>query len=485
MRNHFILFLSLAVSFSSLYSQSAYTNSFSASGTTSSSSSETRLDFIKPLTFAGFDFAIPQNLRHGFEAQGGYFSGPSFDFWGMGHFSMLTGYFTKTDTSGVQRVRGQRFSGVMMIPFPVFKSHHLNIVPYVGIGVFSSKGSDPKIESSGDGGVFGFSLTPGVNTVIGPLKIGISYSLEGGYAQKGSIFKGLNAIPTLSIGLSTQSLIFNPTIFSHTGMRQWTENYRTTSRTESKIDITGHRYSETTTTSSWDVMRGEQTSKQIKDIQPFFFIGPRIQTNFMHINTEAFVPTMGLMSGFRSGTFYMSAMIDRGSFYVKEPFKRDESTTIYDYRERLDGYMENSYRVGGEIGLDLVTYFIKKGFESKSSFLNKTSFYAIIPRVGYYNQHNGNLVFYSDSASVAMDNYLAANGSVNDIRLAPKNINCLGLGGTVTFGAIAFNYDFYAYKKYKTLNHYEFSFSYHLPIIRVFKAVNVFFKANKLKRQQN
>jgi hypothetical protein len=460
---------------------------------------EERFKRIKSWTFAGFDVVVPQNLKYGYTVKQGYWAGPSGDLFGFAHYSILTGYFTKQDSGRTINVKGQRFAFSGNIPFPLFKSRHLNVIPYLGIGGFSNKGSDPYIKSSGDGGGFGFTLNPGISVIVGPVKVGVSYSLDGGFAQKGSIIKGLNRIPTLSIGFSTQDLILNPTIFSHTGMKRWIENYRsstTTTYTTKREHIGGTTYADVTykTTkreSSWDEMRGVKTSAQIRDVRPFFFIGPRAQTNFMHINTSSIVPTYGVMSGFRCGTFYISAMYDKGNFYFKEPFKRKETAGSNDVKElskvRLDGYFNNSTRYGGEVGLDLVTYFIRSGFESQASFTKKTSYFGAIARIGYYKQTNGDVNFISDSGSVALNKYTATLGgasTTNDVRLAPKSVESIAFGATVSFGAVAFNYDYYTYKNYKALAHSEFSLSYHLPIIRVVKAMNVYTKIHKRKKQE-
>lgn len=300
--------------------------------------------------------------------------------------------------------------------------------------------------------------------------------------------------------MSTQDFLLNPTIFSHTGMRQWRENYK--SKTNISISKTtenlgnGISVEKTTTTrtttSTWDEMQGIQTAAEIKDVRPFFFIGPRIQTNFRRLGDYALVPVYGLNAGFRCGTFYINGIFDKGDIYFREPYKRNEksgNTNVNEARRtRLDGYFTNSTRFGGEIGLDLITHFIRSGFVDQASFATKTSYYGFIIKVGYFQQNYGALTFFSDKAGAALDEYVISQGTntqatYNDARLAPSSIKSYSVGATFSVGSIAFNYDFYYFKNNRPLSHNEFSISYHYPIIRLFKAANVFTKENRYKKR--
>jgi hypothetical protein len=449
-----------------------------------------RFDLIKSITYGGYEFIKPGNLRNGYSLKNDLWAGPTIDINGMFNFGFQQGYLTKQDSGKTINVKGYRMAGGFNFLMPILKYKSFNIVPQLGIGIYGNTALDPQKEytnKSGTGAGFGFNLNLGVNAIIGPVKVCAKVYGGAGYAQNVSVFNFANITPALSISFSPQEFLMNPKIFSYKGMAVWRENYKSKTNTsfetksEGNYDVT---YEKTTTKETWDNVGGEK-STNISDVRPFLFIGPRVQTNLLNFDKGNFFPSIGANIGLRCGTFFINGIYDAGDFYFKKPEKN------YDEKMgRLDGYFQNSKRYGVELGLDLVTYFKKKDFIDQSSFATRTSYFAIILKGGYFMQKNGVANFISDTANATLDHYFKKSGVLNssetDVRQTPAQTNCFSLGVTASLGAIAFNYDYYWFQKNKPLSHSEFTLSYHYPIIRLFKAAYVFskeYKYNRVKRQ--
>lgn len=443
--------------------------------------------------FGGIEIIAPRNLKHGYFVKNQFLTGPTLDLYGgLFKLSVLSGYYTNTDSIPGKEinVKSNRFGATFNYPFPIIPSKKVNIVPHLGLGIFSQTGSHPFMETKGDGGVFGFNVNSGISLIFGPIKASASYYLEAGYAENASINRVFHGFPSFSIALSPQVFLFNPQVFSHTGIKRWRENYISYTTTKDEYSSPGYIKRTTTTHTSWSEMSAVR-SAEIKDVRPFFFIGPRLQTGFSRMNQSAIIPTYGFNMGFRAGTFYVNGFLDKGKFYFREPFKRDEASGKSNVLEaktpRLDGYLTGGSRIGAEIGLDLVTYFIKEGFDEKSAFYNKTSFYGIILKFGYSQQKFNGIQFFSDSGSTYLSNWMNINivpgnqlgyNFRGDIRTAPNKINNYNFGIVASIGAFVINYDYFMNESLKVLSHSEVSICYHYPIIRLVKAINVYTKTH-------
>ncbi|HOY94709.1 MAG TPA: hypothetical protein PK509_03160 [Catalimonadaceae bacterium] len=465
--------------------------------TNGQSSSDAKSELILSMTNCGVE-AIRPNPKFGYKAKNTIWIGPSLDLFGFCNLNYQQGYFTKPDSGRVVNLKGSRYSFNINFPMPLTKYKNFNLIPHLGVGVYGHMGTDPNHAESGRGdGGFGFNANLGLSVLLGPVKIGARYYFEGGFNNPGSIFAGAKAVPSIFVGISPQKALLNPKLFSYRGMATWAENYKrdvkTTIKTETIYsDNYGNSIDKTTTTTtvkeSWDQVFGEKSAK-VMDVQPFFFLGPRLQTGIANFGADLF-PSYGLMAGYRIGTIYFAGHYDKGSFYFKENFDRghtDEKSSMPLQRvPRMDGYFVNSSRWGVEGGIDLVTYFIKSQFLDKSSFVSRTSYYGLIIRGGIIRQTNGDVRFNSDSGSIALNKELA-NGSVynpkSDVRLLPKHLKGANFGLTGSVGASAFNIDYYFFESNSMANHWEFSLSYHMPVVRLVKAGYILAKQVSLNRR--
>jgi hypothetical protein len=456
----------------------------------SSAQKAERADLIKEWVFLGYEVSRPTKTMHDYSIVNGYFAGPSVDLLGIMNLNIQRGYFEKPDTNSTLYIKAYRYSANFNGPIPVFKFRNLNIVPFIGVGVYGHKAVDPYTSDSGMGDEgFGFSANGGVSVIFGPIKLSGKCYAEAGYNPKGSIWKGAKIVPAISLTFAPSKIFLNPQNFSYRGMATWRENYKKDTRTSTKSTTeydSGVEITTTTTTTSvsetWDQVYGEKGAS-ISDTQPFLFIGPRVGTSFLHFSKDKPLTTVGATLGFRYGTFYMAGNYDKGDFYFREPYERkdDGTASITERRApRLDGFVTNSSRMGGEIGFDLVTFFVKSQFLDKSAFASKTSYYSLMVRFGYNRTTLGELEFNNDSASVFLDQYFLETGELQskntDVRMTDKTAEAYNIGMSGGVGAFVFNWDFYMHKNQKSLNHPEFTISYNFPIARLVKSIGMFAK---------
>ncbi len=439
-------------------------------------------EFLKQFNFMVYEFIQQNKFRNGYGVKNLYWSGPMIEFMGRFNLSVLRGSYTKMISGKIYNSTGYRFGFGFDAPFPLFTKRGFNIIPSIGMGFAGQYGVDPNVPENPN---FNFDvgllahLNAGVSVVVGPVKLGVKYRFETGYSSKRVISKATQMYPTLTVSFSPQLLLMNPRVFTHSGMATYVENYK-------KTTIEG--YDKTTTIQTWDEI-SKMKDVKVNDVAPFFFIGPRVLTNFTTLSQTKFISSYGFNIGARAGGFYINGLYDKGSFYFKEPFKvkREIGNTKLNEvnRHRFDGYFNNSSRIGAEIGTDLVMHFIKSNYNNKSSFANKTSLFACILKIGYFQQKNGSIEFLSDSGSFALSKDLLqrnVTGVQNDARLSEgKKLNALNFGLTLCYGAVAFNYDYYSFKNNRPLSHAEFSMSYHYPISRLIRAINVHSKSKKSK----
>lgn len=456
----------------------------------SSAQKTERSEIIQDWIFLGYEASRPTKTLHNYTIVNGYFAGPSVDILGIMNLNVQRGYFEKPDSNSTLYIKAYRYSANFSGPMPIFRLRNFNIVPFIGVGVYGHKAVDPYTSDSGMGDEgFGFSANGGVSIIFGPIKLSGKCYAEAGYNPKGSIWKGGKIVPAISLTFAPSTVLLNPKNFSYRGMATWRENYKkdTKTSTESTTEYdSGVEVTTTTTTTkvseTWDQVYGEKDAS-ISDTQPFLFIGPRVGTSFLHFSKDKPVTTVGATIGFRYGTFYMAGNYDRGDFYFREPYKRQEggtATMAQRRAPRLDGFVTNSSRIGGEIGFDLVTFFVKSQFLDQAAFASKTSFYSLMMRFGYNQTVLGNLAFNNDSASVFLDQYFIEMSQFqsknNDVRMTDKTAVAYNFGMSGGIGAFVFNWDFYMHKNQKSLNHPEFSISYNYPIARLVKSIGMFAK---------
>lgn len=456
-------------------------------------------DIITSMTMVGLEAIAPTDLRYGQKLRNDYWMGPSVDLFGFINLGFQQGYYVKPDSGSTLYQRGRRYAFNLNLPMPVFRNRTFNLMPQIGLGLYSHEGTDPYHAESGSGdGGFGFSLNAGLQVLLGPVKLGAKIYGQAGFNNPGSIFKGFTGVPAFSIGIRPVRNLLNPRVFSHRGMATWRENYRrsTSTHTETKEiyrDNFGNSLEQTTKTTvikeTWDQLYGEKDA-QILDVQPFFFAGPRIQSSIVNMDQSPF-PSAGLMAGWRIGTLYLAGYYDQGNFYFKEEWKRPDPADPSNLKQnrigRMDGCFKNSRRWGLEGGLELVTYFVKSQFVNQSSFIGRTSYYGLLLRGGYVRQKMGSLSFNSPDGAATLDQYLATpdyEGLKNDVRKTPAEVSGANFGFSTTIGAAALNMDYFYFGKNKVLSHWEFSLSYHYPLARLLKSTYVLARQYQLNKKQ-
>ncbi|MBC7411874.1 MAG: hypothetical protein H7331_05405 [Bacteroidia bacterium] len=453
-----------------------------------------RASIAKKMVYGGYEIIQPTNLRLGYTLHNNYMAGPTLEF-GYMSLNFAQGYCTYNDSDGTKIINTTRYGASFQLPLPLLKLKKINLVPTFGIGIFGQSGANEALAKGNIGGSgFSLSVNGSLSALLGPIKLGVKLYAGAGYAPSHSVMKAIGIIPAISIGFSPQEFLMQPKLFSHRGMAQWTANFKsktTTTVNKETINLgSGVSYDEITTKtetkSTWDVVTGEQSSS-IKDVQPYFFIAPRACTNLFNYEKGYLVPNYGASIGFMVGALYIAGTYDRGNIAFKEPSKDTYFTKKVYHNTRLNGYLANSSRYGGELGLDLIHYFTFKNYITKTSQMDKaTSYYTLLVKGGYFIQNNGSVHFNNDSGLVVLNKYITKynTGKEYNVLNAGNNQKCILVGGALGIGSFVANYSYYWFTKSKVLSHGEFSLQYNIPIIRAINAMRMYGKSKRYDRSQ-
>ncbi|MCF8428147.1 MAG: hypothetical protein K9H61_10755 [Bacteroidia bacterium] len=432
-------------------------------------------------TYIGLETVFNQSkLNNGYITANKMY-GLSLEFMGSMAFGHLTGYALIPD-SGVHAKSSITYFDVHY-SLPLLKTRGFNIRPEIGYRfVRNSLGNFYATENGTTSG-FGMGFTTGISANLGPAMVKLKYCGDASFNMGDNSFNKLNHYASLTVGFSPSNLLMNPKNFSFTGLAMHISDY--------KKKLIGTSYEnvrkEMDGSVSYDkVKHYEVTYKEnygpqnfdCKDVQPFFWIGPRLSTNMSKYNLNNVLASGGVNLGFRYGSWFVNGFYEQGDLLFKEPYKRNYTSqdTAGIPNTRTDGAFSSSSKFGVQLGLDMVTWFQKKDYVYQYSKLKSvTSHFSLIPYVGIGQAQSGNLYFYDPNGETALKNYLIQhpNEAGIDVFVTPKDLTFLQFGLQVGMGAAAFNIEKNLFgmnaSSYPLLNTWQLSFSYNLPIVRLFR----------------
>jgi hypothetical protein len=465
----------------------------SARSSRKDSLSAQRMRLIFDFKTIGMDVAMP-SFRNDMVLKG-YMFGPTIQYFGFMELGILKGTAHKKNNELLTQNATSFFIG--------FKYNHilltrrsLNFGPSFGLRFMLNELKDPTFQDKSEGtGSFGVGPHVGAFVKLGPLFISGKMHVDGNINfSKGSSFNGLSIYPTFGVAFSPMEILMNPKEFTHTAMAHWITDYKSTVTKSREYTASGSVYEVTRYSSTWKDNYGNKTMS-CKDMQPFFFIGPRISTNITHFNKTNLLSAYGLNIGVRRGALFLNGFYEKANIHFINAL-----STNYDsaqirmgaFKGRIDGEFVNSTKYGAQIGVELINWLQSKDFIYEESRVKRaTAFTSIVLFAGYGKAQLGDLKFNSDSGLVSYKNYIAKDQAAitdetRNILLTKKDKQFLSLGVQFGFGAIALNTEYSFYDKAnKSLNNWNVGLSYNMPIIRmirVLKVANLKRKINKLKK---
>ncbi len=431
-------------------------------------------------TYLGFEYLVNQPAtRNGF-VMNHTMHGINAEFLGIMTLGNLTGFGYLPDSGAYSRAKMMYidFHG----SFPLFKTRWFNIRPEIGFRMVRNSMNYYYTDNEMDANGLGAGLSAGASVHVGPALVKFKYMADGLVNLGGNSFKGLNHYGSVTVGLNPWNLFMNPKNFTFTGIRKYVTDYQkvqTGERVEFKKDgdkeykVTTKGYRET-----WNETYGPQDFS-CKDVQPYWWIGPRLVSNFSRFEKDKLLAATGLNLGFRYGSLYMNAFYEQGDVSFNEPFKRN-----YDFQSayqgkigRMDGVFSNSNRYGLQLGVELVTWFQKKDYIYEYSRLRSvTSHFALIPIFTYGKAKFGDIRFYESQGAANVDAFVGGKPTAeNDIRLTPKEMDLYGLGLQIGIGAVALNIEKSYYRAndafWKLPSTWLATLNFNVPVARIVRAV--------------
>jgi hypothetical protein len=431
-------------------------------------------------------------FRNDFQVQG-VMSGPVVQAFSFLEVGLLNGTAVKRSNPLVTSNASMYFVGLKFHKL-LTTSRSFNFGPIMGMRFMLSELNDPYIKEGDAGtGTFGIGAYAGAFLKIGPVTINAKYHADGNINfSKKSSFKSLSSYPSIGIAFSPLEIIMNPTEFSHKAMAHWREDEKTTISKYKEYSVGGTVYDVTKFTTTWTDKYGEKEMK-CKDVQPFFFLGPRFSSSISQINKKQFLSAYGINAGYRRGALYLNSYIEKANIYFKEPFVRNTDTSIANnaiFKGRIDGAIKQSTKYGAQIGVEWINWLQSKDYiYRESSVRSATAYTSLITFIGLGQVRFGNIAFNSDSGLASYKNYLQQNtfnasSSKTNLLLNGDKATYLNFGLQFGIGAIAINAEYTIYdKSYKLLNGWNVGFNYNLPIARIIRAIKVSGMKRKTKKE--
>jgi hypothetical protein len=440
----------------------------------------------------GMEVAQP-NFRNDLKLQG-LMSGTVLQAFSFLEIGLLNGTTVKVNKEVVTANASTYFVGLKFHKL-LTPSRSFNFGPIAGLRFMLSEIKDPYIPEGDDGtGTFGIGAYLGAFMKLGPVTVHAKYHTDGNINfSKASSMKNLNLYPSAGIAFSPLEILLNPTEFSHTAMAHWREDEKTTITKYKEYTVGGNVYDVTKFTSTWTDRYGEK-NMQCKDVQPFFFIGPRLSSSVSQINKKQFLSAYGINVGYRRGALFLNSHIEKANLYFKEPISRIADTSVIGhnvFKGRLDGVIKNSTKYGAQIGVEWVNWLQSKDFIYRESSVKRaTAYTSIITFIGIGQVRYGRVVFNSDSGMASYQNYLQQTkltnfNATNNILLNVNKANYISFGLQFGIGAIAINTEYTMYdKSYKLLNGWRAGINYNLPIARMIRALKVSQMKQKVRKMK-
>jgi hypothetical protein len=412
---------------------------------------------------------------------------------GLASFGCATGLGSYQDSGKTVYARGLfAYFGFQKV-YSLLKNNFVDVNPLFGLGFqYNRMENLPKAASfrTETGGV-GLYISGGLGLTLGPIVVKAKVqAITSINFNKANMVKGTQLMPTVTIGIRPGKSIFDPDHLTVDGVHYMQE------KLNERYSVSGNTVTHSYTLKT-SYVPGTVTAS---DVRPYFFIGPTFAGSAdpgQLLNPH----TVGLCMGFRKSIFLLEGGIEKGNFNFMDPVMgnffghapkpHDKNYSL----ARMDGVFENSTRAGLKIGLDMVSIGKKRGFipysrEGKRKLSKLTSYFAVIPTVGFGNMNVGTLLFADSSGLNAYKTYLTNTGQKSDSTAAfttrgwkLDNASYTSFGVTLILGAVSFDYTVYLTKinSKKTFTTTTWGVSYKLPIFRIFRMG----KAKKLERKLN
>lgn len=455
--------------------------------------------------FIGAAFAVPQ-LRYGYKATQPWF-GPSFMVMGgFFHYSFLRGMAEVADSGKVFQSRGMVMQFDFKIPLATWGSPRFEVVPNFGFGFQFQSLEDkrrltPENESVSPN-QFGLCLSPGVSVKMGPVIGQLSYNVNvGANFDKRNAFNFFTHYPSVGFYMSAMPILMNPKDFSSTGLRHY-KDLVGTELTNSGIMVNRkiaedqntitYRREQIKWVKSTYADRYEEESVKCKDVRPFTYIGPRVSTTWYNSDQMAEATNVGVNAGFRYGMWWVNGFAEQGSVFVKGP-PTEGLHRVYNSGSfpNLSGGYKNTTKVGGQLGIELISRAKKSDFKPYSyqqakEIKSVTSFVGIIPYVGYGVSRLGTFSYNSPTGAADMADYQTRPGHTELLETAKVagSQTFVNFGGCLHIGAAVFGLDWYLYPDAKKLNSRQIYVGLNLPVARLVRSLAVRRYVNKIKKME-
>lgn len=456
----------------------------------------------KDWLYVGVEFAQPM-LRYGYKADGPWFGPNLLLFGGFMQLNALRGTASVTDSGKVYQQLGSIIQMGFNVPIPLLYKRTFEVVPSLGFGFNIQNLEDLRRrgqEIEYDANQFGMYFRPGLQVKIGPIIGTIGYNVGIAYNfTKRNAIPSFTHFPTVGIHLSSMPILMNPKDFSASGKRHYkdlvdvrTENsgityYKKISEDQNYIK---YRKEEIKWVKSTYNHRYEEEVINVNDVHPFTYIGPRISSTYFIGGEMEYANNVGLNLGFRYGLWWVNAFGEVGDVFVKSSVKLPTVSANFSSASYpvTSGKYGNSMKYGGQAGIDLVVRAIKSDFKAHSGQEKEaraaTSFFAIIPYVGYGQAELGAFSYHRKLTPNEIEEYeTRTKKKVFDYASVGKVSQFFNFGIGIHIGALTFGMDYYFYRNNDHLQSRQIYAGLNLPIARIVRSVAVRGYLKKISQQ--
>ncbi len=459
-------------------------------------------EFSKPFLKSGTNSL---DMWQGFFVDaGGYFSG-----------GFSTGMASYKDESSGKTLYMRGVSGYMGVQMFLSKrkSQKFNIFPFYGGGFMGNslqnniKLNNADFNKNNTVVALGIGMyaTTGLVMILGPVVVKAKIQAQAcANFNKANDLKAIQLVPSITIGFKNGYKWLRPKTLKATGNHIHKEIESSTYLgTETKITYHTEYHPETFSSYAYKVDVKTTTvtpiyhhtykdvytagSIQVDDVGKHFFIAPKLEGSIISTK-NMFALAYGLQTGFRVKRLLLEFNYTQGNFGMKDLVpKMGEKNNFY--TEPMDGYFQNSVRIGMKLGRNMMYYKNSTRFTGNTSADQKnvkkaekaTKPYGVIPNIGFGIMSLGDFKFSNVNGENSYKNYFSSIDSTNTNSLENIPYNHLGitnqkgtgyltLGLNIFLGVVSLEYDLFIVKG-KTLNH-TVGVAIKFPVLRLFNSKN-------------
>jgi hypothetical protein len=463
--------------------------------------------------YIGLEFSNPQ-IGNGFKAKSPWF-GPSFmALSGLFHANFQRGQAETIDSGKVYQTNGWSSQFGFRIPIRPRGNSDFQFYPNLGFGFSLHSLNDRRLTNADNGGVegvlMGLCLSPGMILRAGPLVLTLNYTATIGFNSQVGIkgnnaFNFFNHYPALGVYFTSMPLLMNPKDFTASGKRQYKDLVKTELENsgltynkkiaEDQNTIT-YRKEQIKWVKSTYADRYEYESVKCRDVRPFTYVGPRVSSTWFMAEQMQQAINLEVNAGFRYGIWWMNGYAEQGSVLVKSNAKESDLFRVYKSASypNLSMQFENTIKVGGQLGIELISRAMKSDFEplsykQREEIKSVTSFVGIIPYVGYGLSNLGALTYNSPGGAADHEDFNAIASNFLKSDFDPKSISgnqtFFQIGACLHVGALALGMDWNFYPNAKKLNSRQINLGLNLPIARMIRSMSVSNYVRKIKRMKD